>query len=244
MAEGNGSFVNRKLRQLGSVQREQGLFGVLNSVGRSLVTSICDCRVQEVRGRIIKDRDPPLSPREREAKMAIECVIVEPGGSLESFAPEFSFRFRDSLDSLKERLDQGCVLILARSAKENNTGNRIVGYTIMERGGFSAAGIKKKISPDILFVHYAEVAEQYRGQRIAQVLTRARNDYCRKNGITKVCNAHTPGNTSSERAFRKFGSRCLCYAVRVSLFRGLIIWHTPWRKIERALDKLETASNG
>jgi hypothetical protein len=105
----------------------------------------------------------------------------------------------------------------------------------MECGGFSAAGIRGKISPDILFVHYTEVTPQYRGQRIAERISRARNAYCREHGIKKSCTAHTTGNTSSERAFRKFGSRVLCYAVRVSLFRGLIVWYTPWKKIEQAI---------
>jgi hypothetical protein len=222
---------------LNELRREDGALGVAKGVGRSLLRSIYSYHIQEVRGRIIGDKDPVAPHRENET--AIECVIVEPGTSLEPFASEFFLPFRDSFESLKRRLHQGCVLILARGSVERGSGKEIVGYSIMERGGFSAAGIKGRISSDILFVHYTEVTPKYRGQRIAEIISRARNAYCREHSIKKSCTAHTTGNTSSERAFRKFGSRVLCYAVRVSLFRGLIVWHTPWKKIERAVEGLD-----
>jgi hypothetical protein len=222
-----------KFTKIFGLHREHGALGVAKGLGRSLLRSIYSYQIQEVRGRIIRDKDPVPSGCENEN--AIECVIVEPGTSLEPFASEFSLPFRDSFESLKERLHQGCVLILARCSREGGSGKVIAGYSIMECGGFSAAGIRGKISPDILFVHYTEVTPQYRGQRIAERISRARNAYCREHGIKKSCTAHTTGNTSSERAFRKFGSRVLCYAVRVSLFRGLIVWYTPWKKIEQAI---------
>jgi hypothetical protein len=227
---------NTKLDKPLVQHRGQGFVAVLKSVGRSLLRSVCSYQIQEVRGRVIWDQDPMSSPRANEN--AVECVIVEPGSSLDRFASEFSLPFRDSFQSLRERLDQGCVVILARRAREADGSMEIVGYSIMECGGFSAAGIKGRISPDILFVHYTEVTPKYRGQRIAEIITRTRNAYCRQHGIKKSCTAHNTGNTSSERAFRKFGSRVLCYAVRVSLFRGLIVWHTPWRKIEKAIGRL------
>ncbi len=228
-----------KLKRLLELHREDGVLGVAKALGRSLIGSICHYQIQEGRGRIIAEQDPVMSPREDERNLAIECVIIGPGDSLVPFAAEFSLPFRDSFDSLKQRLDQGCILILARRPVDGGSSQEIVGYSIMECGGFSAAGIKGKISPDILFVHFTEVTPKYRGQRIAERITRARNAYCRDRGIKKSCTAHTTGNTSSERAFRKFGSSVLCYAVRRSFFRGLFVWHTPWRKIERAIAKLD-----
>jgi hypothetical protein len=225
-----------KLVRLFETYRGDGLFSAAKGISRSLLRSICSYQIQEVRGRVIWDEDPMPSSRANEN--AVECVIVEPGSSLDRFASEFSLPFRDSFESLRERLDQGCIVILARRPVEADSGKEIVGYSIMECGGFSAAGIKGKISPDILFVHYTEVTPKYRGQRIAEIISRARNAYCRQQGIKKSCTAHNTGNTSSERAFRKFGSRVLCYAVRVSLFRGLVVWHTPWKKIERAIKGL------
>jgi hypothetical protein len=130
-------------------------------------------------------------------------------------------------------------LFLLRRAKQDGAGHEILVYSVAEVGGFSSVGICGKLPKDILFVHYSEVSAKYRGQRIAQLLTKARNEYCRNHGIKKSCTTHTPGNISSERAFRKAGSGLLCHAVRLSFFRGLIVWHTPWKKIERAIGGLD-----
>jgi len=232
-----------KLEKLLALHRKNGLSAVAKAVGGSVMSSICDYQIVEVRGRIIQQHDPVPSAREYESSVATACVIIESTGELEPFLGEFRLPLRDSVDSLKRRLEQCCTLILARRAKQDAIGLEIAGYSIMELGGFSAAGIKGKISKDILFVYHTEVAHKYRGQRIAQVITRARNDYCRNHGIKKSCTAHRPDNTPSERAFRKFGSRLLCYAVRVSILRGLFVWHTPWKKIEKAIAELDGENN-
>jgi GNAT superfamily N-acetyltransferase len=232
----------QKLPKLSAIYRQDGGGALVRHLGSALITSVCDYQIQEVRGRIIMAQDPVSSPRGKESDLATECVIVEPGDSLAPFAADFSQPFRDSFESLRLRLDQGCTLMLARRAQPEGIRREIVGYSIMELGAFSAAGIKGKISQDILFVHHTEVAEKYRGQRIAERISRARNDYCRRRGIKKACTAHSPDNTTSARAFRKFGSRILCYAVRVSLLRGLFVWHTPWKKIARAIAELDVDS--
>jgi len=234
------SLVRQKLERLKVGYRDSGLFGFAQYIGRVLISSICDYQVQEVRGRVGKDRDAVLAlPADASA---INCVLLEPGQSIRPFAPEFLQPFRDSVESLQGRLDHGCALILARRARHGGTGTEIVGYTIMELGGFSAAGIKGKISKEILFIHYTEVAPKFRGQRIAQVLARVIYDYARKRGNGNSCTAHKPGNLQSERAFRRkgSGSKLLCYAVRASFFRGLFVWHTPVSKIERAIASLDT----
>ena len=229
-----------KFAKLRADYRNSGSFAVAKAIARSVLSSICDYHIQEVRGRMIRERDPVFSARENDdSNNHTQCVIVDTPEELQLYSSEFRLPFRDSTKSLERRIEQGCVVILARRADQDETCREIVGYSIMERGAFSAAGIKGKISQDVLFVHYTEVAHKYRGQRIAEIITRARNDYCRKRGIRKSCTAHTAGNIPSERAFRKFGSRLLCYAVRVSLLRGLIVWQTPWRKIERAIADLE-----
>jgi len=224
-----------KLQKLQKVCGQGGAAPTLRHLGAALVSSICDYQIQEVRLRVIGAQDPPLSAREEEAQRAIECVIVEPGESIEPYAAEFSASFRDTFASLQKRLDDGCILIFARTARPDGAGREVAGYGIMERGGFSSLGIKGKLPDHIMFMHYTEVAQRYRGQRIAQVMSRARNEYYRKHGITGGLSTHSPGNTASDRAFGKFGSGVVCQAVRVSIFRGLISWHTPWKNIERAI---------
>jgi predicted GNAT family acetyltransferase len=234
-------MLRQKLQKLSAIYRQGDAFALIRHLRSALITSVCDCQIQEVRGRIIADQDPVVARRENEIKLAIECSIVEAGDALEPFAAEFSLPFRDSFDALKQRLDQGCALILARRAQQNGAGNEVVAYSIVERGGFSAAGIKGKISKGILFIHHTEVAHKYRGQRIAQVLTGVMKEYCRNRGIMISCTAHRTGNIPSERAFRRFdSSRLLCHAVRLSFFRGLFVWHTSWRQIERAIASLDS----
>jgi hypothetical protein len=228
-----------KLTKLPAFYCEDGLLAAAKDFGRRLKNAIYEYEIQEVRGRVIHPDERFPSAGGSVVDLKTQCTVVGSAEELYRYANEFRSPFRDSLDALKKRLDDGCTLLLARRMNEDG-GDDVVGYSIAEIGGFSAAGIKKKkISKDILFVHYTEVANKYRGQRIAQVLTSARNAYCRRRGIKKSCTAHTTGNVPSERAFRKFGSRVLCYAVRISLFRGLVVWHTPWRKIERALAELD-----
>jgi hypothetical protein len=231
-----------KVNKLIELYRQDGFLAVAQALTRSLASSLCDYQIQEVRGRVIWERDPPPSDGVRHGHVATQCVIVETVKKLAHYASEFRQPFRDSVESLEKRLEQGCVLILVRGVAKDGSGHEIVGYSIMERGGFSAAGIKGRLSQDTVFVHHTEVAVRYRGQRIAETISRARNEYCRANGIKKAFNAHTPSNTVSARAFRRFGSRVLCYAVRVSLLRGLVRWSTPWKRIERAIGDLDRDS--
>jgi hypothetical protein len=231
-----------KVNKLIELYRADGFLAAAQAVTRSLISSICDYQIQEVRGRVIWEQDPPPSDGARHSRLATQCVIIETAEKLQRYASEFRLPFRDSVESLKMRLEQDCVVILVRGVAKDGGGQEIVGYSIMELGGFSAAGIKGRLSHDTVFVHHTEVALEYRGQRIAETISRARNEYCRANGIKKSFTAHTTGNVSSERAFRRFGSRVLCYAVRVSFFRGLFVWQTPWRTIERAIASLGDSS--
>jgi hypothetical protein len=228
-----------KLTKLPAFYCEDRLLAGAKDFARRLKNAIYEYEIQEVRGRVIHPDERFPSAGGSVADLKTQCTVVDSAEELYRYANEFRSPFRDSLDALGKRLDEGCTLFLARRVNAGDGGDEVVGYSIGEIGGFSAAGIKKKISKDILFVHYTEVANKYRGQRIAQVLTSARNEYCHRCGIRKSCTAHTTGNLPSERAFRKFGSRVLCCAVRISLFKGLVVWHTPWRKIERALAELD-----
>ena len=212
--------------------------GGIKSLARSLARSVCDYQIQEFRGRIIADQDPPFTPNEHDNGRPLVCTVITPGASLQPFAAEFTLPFRDSFETLERRLAQGCVLIFGRRPLEVSR-YEVVGYSIMEAGVFSAAGVHGKIPQDIMFVHYTEVTRKYRGQRIAERISRARNDYYRANGIRRSCNAHSPSNITSERAFRKFGSDLLCYIVRITFFRGLVVWHTPFKRIEAAIGKLD-----
>ncbi|HET9789053.1 MAG TPA: hypothetical protein VFP47_18090, partial [Pyrinomonadaceae bacterium] len=131
-----------KVNKLIELYRADGFMAAAQALTRSLASSLCDYQIQEVRGRVIWEQDPPPSDKARHGHLATQCVIVESAEELQRYASEFRLPFRDSVESLERRVDQGCVLILVRGFAKDGSGDEIVGYSIMERGGFSAAGIK------------------------------------------------------------------------------------------------------
>jgi hypothetical protein len=180
---------------------------------------------------------PAVAPKE--PKPETECVIVESAEQFKAFAAEIPSSFRDSVDALNRRLDHGCIVLLARRPGTTSKAYEVVGYSIVERGVISALGISGRISNDSLFIHYTEVVHQHRRQGITQVLKRARNDYCRKNGMTKSYHARTTRNVPSDRAFRRTGSELLGHVVYVSLIGGLFVWCTPWASIKKMAAQLD-----
>ena len=115
--------------------------------------------------------------------------------------------------------------------------------TSVKKGVFSALGRKALLSPDILFVHYIEVLPGYRSQGIAKSLLRATYEYCERRGLKRTITVRSPRNQLSGQAFRqaKDSYRILGEMERISILRGLIVWHTPWRKIERAIAGLDAS---
>jgi GNAT superfamily N-acetyltransferase len=171
----------------------------------------------------------------------IECVVVGSPEQIEPFENEFPPSFRDSPARLKQRVAEGCVAFLARLPRPEGLGRRVVGYRLAEKGVFSVLDIKGKVSQDILFIHYIEVVPAFRSQKIARFLVKASLDYCAAKGLKKTLTVGSPLNELSARAFRKddAGRLDLGTVEKVSLLRGLIVWRTPWKKIERTLKTLE-----
>lgn len=81
-----------------------------------------------------------------------ECSAVESLAQLDAVAADFA-AFR--LDKLRNWLEQGGFIVVARRSSD---GGRVVGYRLCQRGVFrSSLGLSGQISPDFLFVHWAEV---------------------------------------------------------------------------------------
>lgn len=208
---------------------------LLRHLGTALITSICDYQAQEVRMRMVGEQEPPLSPREKESQRAIQCVIIEPGESLEAYKGEFSLPFRDSFEALQKRLHKGCALLIARGKSLDGADAVIVGYSIIERGGFSSVGITGKLPDDVMFTHYTEVAVKFRGRRIAQIMSRAKYRYYHRQGITRGLTTRRAGPAAEGRALGRLGGRSICRVVQLSLLRGLVVWRTPWKRVETAI---------
>jgi GNAT superfamily N-acetyltransferase len=176
----------------------------------------------------------------------LQHAMLESPGQIDFYADEFASSFRDSVAALRQRLAQGCVIFLARTPKPDGSGHRVVGYRLAEPGVFSALGFKHKISPNILFIHYIEVLPEFRRQKIAIFLVRVTLEYCAAKGFAKTLTVGSPSNQQSARAFRVHpdGRQPLGEIHKVSLLRGLIVWRTPWRKIEKAIEQLDKPVRG
>ena len=123
--------------------RLTNLFLFIHAVFRKSAKSFLHREVVEIFGRVIADDRyfdiSALDPR-------LESVVVESTKFLEPYRHEIPSSFRDSFARLKERLAQGCVLFLVRAPKEDGLGHEMIGYSLAERGVFSALGIRKRIS--------------------------------------------------------------------------------------------------
>ena len=114
-----------------------------------------------------------------------------------------------------------------------------VGFSIRERGIFSALARKIPLSSDILFGHYLEVFPQHRGQRLAQEIRTFGEMYCHSNGLTKLCTVISAKKKASMQSHKHARSRMLGAVRKISVLRGLYIWQTPAEDIKRAIASLD-----
>lgn len=225
----------QKYRPLQLLSRERGLAQVLCHLARAVLLSFYHRQAQYILMKAIENRAHVAPANTAEEKMGIECLIVESAEALQAVAREIPTSIRDSADQMKKRLEQGCLVILARRPKSSATGQEVIGYGIYEPGVFSALGRKGKVSSDILFNHYLEVLPEYRGRRVADLMNRIMETYCVAHGFRTRCTVvsiHTPAPLKSSL---RAGLTIVGTIARVSVLRGLVVWETPWECIERAL---------
>jgi hypothetical protein len=161
----------------------------------------------------------------------VDVAIVDSARELRRFAHEIRWPFRDSFAVLETRLDAGCVVCLARSKRADGQGMEVIGYELAERGIFSALGRRTRVSPDVIFSHWAEVIPERRGQRIHGGIFAARDEYFRRRGGAMVVGVCRPDNHASLRALRRDGADVVGAVERIAL--GL--WRTPDSEIVQSL---------
>src|SRR4051812_11450437 len=125
-----------------------------------------------------------------------ECVIIESVRELEALRHEIPTAFYPKLRRAVER----SFIVGVRQSAVGAPGKQIIAYRICERGVFVAPGLRKPISPDFMFVHYAEVLPQYRGKRVATKLKAYLHRYAQARNIRWVCGAVTITNSASMAA--------------------------------------------
>jgi ribosomal protein S18 acetylase RimI-like enzyme len=166
-------------------------------------------------------------------------MILQFPSDIDAIKHEMPASFRDSPGRLKERLQEGCVVILAFTRRKEPDGLAILGYLIAEKGVVSALGRKRTVAPDVLYGHYIEVLPEYRQMGIANFLNRNMEEYARRNGLRKYYSVVSTGNRIAARILRTKSRENLGKVERVSILRGLYVRETSWEEIEKILGKLD-----
>lgn len=231
------NLIEEKIHQLRYFYRGTGVTGVVLQIARKLIAPFYQREVQYILIQSIESQDAADPVNKEGDSSGTECLILESSESLCAVESEIPSSFRYSVADLKEHLAQGCIVFLARRPKNTGSGKEVVGYNISQRGVFSAFGRKRRISSDILFTHYTEVLPEHRGQRIQQILIRARIEYCQMNRLKKRCATVGTENRPSILAAMRVAPTIVGTIERVSVLGGLFVWETPWERIEEALRK-------
>lgn len=205
-----------------------GCLSLLRRAARSIATSIYQSDTQYITGCV-----PRALAREQ---LGIDCLVFESVRELEEIEHELPPEM--PVDKLKARLAEGCIAFLPY--RPSGAGSKeFVGFSIRERGIFSALGRKIPLSSNILFGHYLEVFPPYRGQRLAEEIRLFGEIYCHRNGLTKLCTVISAKNKASMQSHRHARSRMLGAVRKISLLRGLYVWETPVEEIKRAIASLD-----
>jgi hypothetical protein len=198
---------------------------------RAAVSAVYSRQTQHITVKRL-DLPAPVAPMDHETA----CLVVDSVDGLRGLRHEFPTTFRDSFDELARRVARGCVACLARRKRADGAGYQIIGYELAERGVFSALGRRKKVAADVVFSHWAEVLPAYRGQRIHGLMFAARDAFFRGRGGRMVVGVCAPRNRASLQALRRDGAVVVGRVKQISLLGRLIVWETPWSRIEHALD--------
>lgn len=173
--------------------------------------------------------------------LAGECVEVETTEQLDQVAPEIPTIY--PLKRLHQAIDQGRILLLLRAPAENGKPGPLVGFRVCERGRFHSLGLKMPLPQTMLFTHYAEVFEQYRGRGYATELGKCARRYGLPRGMVVHCGTVASKNTTAYNAHIRSGhTRAVATVHRLDLWGGRFVWRTSAAKILGALEAV--ASKG
>ncbi len=165
-----------------------------------------------------------------------ECSVVESPARLEAAAADFA---GFQMENLRTWIDEGGFIVAARRP---SAGRQVIGYRLCQRGLFrSSLGLKVRIPPEFLLVHWAEVLPEYRGQRIAEALQKGCHRVARQQGVRWTFGVVSLANDASLAAHLRPRSgtspRIVATIHRFSLFKRVSL-RTPWGRVARALEGL------
>jgi ribosomal protein S18 acetylase RimI-like enzyme len=183
----------------------------------------------------------PVAQHGASPDKAAGCVVVESLQELEAIASEIPPAF--SLEKLRRAIEPRRILMLARRPGGPGRAPQVVGYRLCERGVLkSSLGLNERIPDSFLFIHYAEVLPEYRGQRIAELLRECSHRFAARRNIAWTCGVVSLGNAPSLAAHLRPGPATGPIVVatihKLSFFGGRFALRTPWRRVAKALNEL------
>ena len=206
------------------------------AVARRVLRAVLRWQKLHIVVRNVDVADPETPSKHESGEFTIQCDVLETPSALLALEGEFPQSFRDSVGRLERRLHNGCVLFVLRVGNTSDKGKRIAGYSICQPGIFSAFGAVQRISSDILFSHYFEFLPEYRGRGLKTVLEEKRTEYCRMHRLRSICGVIASHNIASLKTSSRAGFKVVGAMRQVSILKGLVVWRTSWKTVEKALN--------
>src|SRR5262245_2128050 len=95
---------------------------------RRLLRALYQCQTQEVFVRRIPLQPALLARAEAAEQRGATCLWMESLDALHKIEAEFPSSVRDSVDQLRRRVAQGCVVIVVWRPKPSGSGPEVLGY--------------------------------------------------------------------------------------------------------------------
>jgi GNAT superfamily N-acetyltransferase len=206
--------------------------GVLANLARAISTRVFARQRQYITLKVLHEQPGPVSAPGAAGRT--ECLVVDSVAAFDAVAKEIGKSFRDSVEDLRARVVNGCVLSVARHPRRDGR-FEVIGYEIAERGIFSALGRRMPVADDVIFSHYVEVLPAFRGQRIHRLLFSTRDAYFRQRGGRVVCGVCEPHNHASLQALRRDGAIIVGVVECITVLRVFVMSYTPFDRIAQLL---------
>jgi len=228
-------FAQDKWHQLKYFYRSSGLRGVAVEVLRNSIAIIYCRNTAHLRTYRVEPDGPASQVVDAALPLGMHHVVVHDQAGLKPFESELSPSIKYSCGQLRAALRSGSVLFLMRQPLEDGTGQRVLGYSLHERGVVELFGVRYRASADMLFLHYTEVLPAYRGLRIAFHIAEVVAAYSRGAAITRWCTWIGTSNRAALNARKRIGWIVVGQVRQIKILGGLMTLQTSRKEVEDML---------
>jgi hypothetical protein len=115
-------FIGERIHELRYFYRGSGVTGVLREIVRRQISPIYKREVHYIVVLNIESQEATDFVNQQEDNPGTECMILDSAESLCAVQSEIPRSFRYSVKDLRERLEQGCLVFLARQLRKDGSG--------------------------------------------------------------------------------------------------------------------------